>query len=501
MSSDVNGENFLTSISSISQGASIFFVGKVCYQVLVFITSIILTRVLGATNYGIYAYLRVLFSLFSVLTRLGGDKAVLRFIPEYESDPQMQGVMLTLAYLTSLLVGGLVAVGVYYLAPFISHFTIDEPLFVDVLRVGAIVLPFNTLANITYSTFKSIERMDYNVAVSSVVDPLLRLFFVGGAVLLGYSVVGAVAGLVVSGILAFVAASVALVTRTDLNLVGRPSLADSRKYYDFSIPIIFNQIGNFLYNRVDILMVGIFLSGTGVGIYNITVLIAGVLVLPLTAFNQLFPPIASRLYHNGNLNELENIYNTITRWTLTISLFPGLVMIIYSHELLNIFGEEFTQGSLVLILFVVAQLTNCAVGPSGLLLMMTDNHYLTMVNQLSSGVVNIFLNYILIIELGFIGAAVATTSVLISINLLRVFEVWYFEDMVPYDIRYYKPIMAGLISAVLMLLISLLLELYILIIFGGIIGAVAFVSVLYYLGLEPTERKLMNQILSSLLNN
>jgi len=486
-----------SSLDSITNGAGLFFVGKGCYQIIEFLTNLILTRTLGTSLYGIYAYLRVIFSLFRVATRLGGDKAMLRFLPEYEEDSHKQRVMLTLAYTTSIIASFGVALGIYFLAPVISEYTLNDSLFIDVLRIAALILPFNTLSNITFSAFKGIERMDYNVAVSSVIQPTLRLVFVGGAVLLGYSLVGAVAGFVVSGILGFIVGFIFLRKNTDFSSFESPSLDDTRQYYSFSFPLIFNQLGHFLYNRVDILMVGFLLTGAAVGVYNIAVMVAGILALPLTAFTQLFPPIASRLYHGEDWDELESVYSTVTRWIFSLSLFPGIVAIVYANEVLQVFGDGFTRGTPVLTLFVIAQLTNCAVGPSGFFLMMTDHHYLTMLNQLSSGLVNVVLNYVFIMQFGFIGAAVATATVLAGINVIRVLEVWYIHEISPYNIQYYKPILAGAVSALVLYLCSLLLSNYLLIAVGGIAGGLVFISLLYILGIENEERALLNRIWST----
>lgn len=433
----------LASLSTISGGAALFFIGRGFRKMVNLGTNLILTRSLGAGSYGLFAYMTTLFALFRVFTELGSVNSLLQYIPKYEDQPRKQHAVLTLAYLTSLVGSVLVAAVVFVVAPLISRLTLSEPLFVDVLRIGALVLPFNTLANVTYSTFKSVERMDYNVFTSSVIQPLLRLAFVGGAVALGYAVVGVVAAVVVSGILALSVAFAVLARRTSLVRVARPSIEEAKEYYDYSIPLTFTRLGSFLYNRVDIIMIGVFLTGSAVGIYRVSMMLAGILALPTAGFNQLFPPVASRLHHKGRPNELAAVYTTVTRWTFTISLLPALGLVLYADEILRVFGQEFTTGATILGLFVLAQLTHSAVGPSGYLLMMTEHQYVTSANQVVSGVVNAALNYLLILEFGFVGAAVATAAVLATINLVRVGQVWYFEGMFPYDRKFLKPIGAG----------------------------------------------------------
>jgi O-antigen/teichoic acid export membrane protein len=338
--------------------------------------------------------------------------------------------------------------------------------------------------------------MEYNVAISSVVRPLLRLVFIGGAVLLGFSLYGAVAGMVVAGGLTFVIAMAVLLKRTSLAGIESPTRAEAIEYYNFSVPLTFSQLGNFLYNRIDILMIGYFLASSDVGVYNISVMLAGLLVLPLQAFNQMFPPIASKLYHDDEREQLDSVYTTITRWTFSLSLFPAIITVAFSTEILGFFGPEFTRGQLILILFVFAQLTNAAVGPSGFLLMMTDHQYLTLLNHLSSGVLNAVLNVVLILEFGFVGAAMATASVLVGINILRIIEVWYFEGLFPYSLSYYKPIVAGILSSLAIYLLTIPLNGFPLLVSGALLGGVVFLGILYLLGIEESERKMFEDLIS-----
>jgi O-antigen/teichoic acid export membrane protein len=437
----------------------------------------------------------VLLSLFTTFTRLGGDKSMMRFIPEFEDQPRKRQVALTLAYATALFVSTVVAVLIYAFAPLISSVTLDNQLFTEVLRVAAVVLPFQTLSAITYAVFRAIERMDYNVAASSVGEPAFRLLFVGGAVVLGYSLTGAAAGLIVSGVVTFVFAFWIFIEKTNLGLVKTPTAGEAKTYYNFSAPLTLTQLGNFLYNRVDILMIGFLLSGSAVGIYNVAVLLSGLLSLPRTGFGQLLPSVASRLYHQGDHEQLQSVYTTVTRLVFTVSLIPALVLVIYAPELLRVFGEEFVRGQFVLILFVVAQLTNALAGLSGIVLIMADHQYLTLTNQVVAGVLNASLNYVLILRYGFIGAAVATAIVLVGISFIRIVELWYFERIWPYNRSFIKPTIAGLVAAISMSLSKLVFQDYHLLIVGCLVGSSSFAIALYTLGIENEDIRLVRQLL------
>ena len=152
-----------------------------------------------------------------------------------------------------------------------------------------------------------------------------------------------------------------------------------------------------------------------------------------------------------------------------------------------------------MILFTVAQLTNSATRMSGYLLMMTDHQYLTMFNQLFSGVLNVVLNYIFIINFGFLGAAIATASVLTIINVFRVAQVWYHEEIHPCNLSFFKLFIAGVVSTAVMYLISLIFARYALLIIGGLCGAVSFFGVLILFGFETEEKIIFNELYTNLL--
>lgn len=489
-------DHTIDSLQSISRGASLFFVGNAVANASSFLFNLVLTRFLGAHLYGIYAYAAMLVAVCKIFTNLGSDKALLRYLPEHADDSARRNVVVGLASATSLGGSLVAAAALYTFAPTIATLTLDEPLLTDVLRIFALIIVFETLVEIVNSTFRALELLEYQVLIAKISQPLLQLIAVVIALVLGYSLLGAMAALVVATIILFLVAVWLFLSKTSL----RPSLENAGEqaagYYNFSVPLTFKDMGQILYARVDIFMVGLFLSSTVVGIYNIAVLVAGLLVLPLTAFNQLFPPIASRLYSNGKIEELESVYKVVTRWTFTVSLLLAVGAFVYRTELLAIFGEEFTAGAIVLTLFILGQLTNCAAGPSGYLLMMTSHQYVLLVNQWGFGLLNVVLNYYMILNYGMIGAAAATASVLAALNVVRVLEIWYLERLFPYSWSFVKPLVAGAGALIAMELWQLYLTGWSLLIVGGATGTAIYGLALLLMGFEERDKEFFRSVWS-----
>ena len=477
-------QNQMEELRSISIGASFHTLGFCFQKLLRFTTQVILTRGLGPSLYGFYAYGMSLVILFRIIARLGTGKSLLKLIPEHKDSKSSQSWILGLSYLTALCGSLLIGVGLFFAAPLLSSYTLKKPVFVDILQVFGIYLPFRTLSDVTIQIFRSYEQPRYQITVEKILDPGLRLLFIAFALLLGYGITGAAYATLLAGI------GVALIGIASFYYRERlvPRLPSNReditRFYKLSIPLTFKDLGQVLYTRVDIFMVGFLLVSSSVGIYRVAVALSSLLAFPLAAFNQLFPPIASRLYSSGRVDKLEQLYTDVTSIIYTLSVLPTILLIIFAPELLSVFGTKFVEGQSVVTMLAVAQLLNAVVGPCAYVLLMTDHERMIMVNQWLLGVSNAVLNYYLIQQYGIVGAAMATTLTLAGINVIRVGELLYFEGFHPYSIRYWKPTFAGLVTLGSTYLLRFALSGYPLLIIGGVMGTIVFFVVLRSVGVS-----------------
>jgi len=488
-------DSWVSSIRSVTDGAVLHFGSNIVKNGVAFLLSLVLTNVLGANLYGFYTFARRIVNEAQKFTNLGSDIAITRLLSANIDDRAARNRAFTMAYGTSAVVSALGAGLLFVAAPVVSSYTLEDPTFTRALQVFAIAVPFISLAKLGINSFRGLEMPGHQNALRIGVR-LSRLVIISAAVLGGYALMGAVAGFALASVLAFVFVTVVVLARTDLRPTASVFRDDLKEFYNYSLPLSGSKAGSLLYNQIDVFMVGIFLSSTEVGIYSISMLLAGVILLPLSGFNQLFPPVASRLYSEGDIAMLESVFTTVTRWTITATLFVGSVLVLYRREALSLFGDEFVAGTVVLVLFVLGKAVVALSGPSNDLLMMTDHQYMVMVNHWSFGVLNVVLNYVFIVEFGFVGAAIATAGINAVLNIVRVLEVWYFEDMLPYSTRLWKPATAAVGSVAVMYGASFVLSGIVLLTVGSAVGGLVYVGVLLALGIEERDKQMLNDYYS-----
>jgi O-antigen/teichoic acid export membrane protein len=213
-------------------------------------------------------------------------------------------------------------------------------------------------------------------------------------------------------------------------------------------------------------------------------------------------PLISALHDRKDMSQLKILYQTASKWTFTINLPLFLGVVLFSREILSIFGEAFEQGAVALVILSWANLVAFGTGTSGGILDMTGYSKLKFFNSLVATSTTLILNLWLIRSYGLLGAAVATLVAAALINFLRMGEVFHLYRMLPYNVSFLKPILAGLVALVVGLLTRRWIpeaNNYLFIINISILMAVYFL-IIFLLGLSAEDQLILSRFSSRFIN-
>lgn len=121
-------------------------------------------------------------------------------------------------------------------------------------------------------------------------------------------------------------------------------------------------------------------------------------------------------------DRLEQTVAFIIRWTFWSSLALVVVMFITGKFVLGLFGDEFVAAYWALMVVAAGQLVNACAGPVGYLMALTGHERVAARVYGITALINVPLNYLLIIETGLIGAAVATAVTMVIWNIWLGYE-------------------------------------------------------------------------------
>jgi len=480
---------------SVLNGAMSFVVGQVGRKLIGLVTTALLARLLTVEDFGVLMFGLTVVGVVAVFGRLGTSQSLLKLLPKYADDPRKQRRVFTVAVGTVLF--GVVLFGTVLAASadLINDVSIGAEQFPALLQVLVFVMAANVLFEVVVHTFGGLQRIPYKMVVKDGIKPLFRSASILLALYYSTSILGIATTLAV-GLVIGVALSVLLLARVErIWPTAGVTVDDTREFLGFSLPLTLQDGGSVLYKQVDLLMIGLLLSSPEVSAFKIATTVTVYLGLPLRAVNQMFVPLSSEMYENGELKSLNDLFGTVTRLSLTPTLPAAVAVVIYRQELLAVFGSEYTNYAALVVVLTFQYVVLNATGPSGYLLVMTNNQYYQLVNQWVFGILNVVLNYVLILQFGVVGAAVATVTTTVLANVTRAVGVWYLEGMSPIKISILKPLAATLPAAGVMYAFSLQPH-GLAFIVGAFVGGLTYLGALILLGVKKEDQKLIADLLS-----
>ncbi len=416
------GQDFHAHVGRISRQSSIFLAGTIFTAVASYLFKIYVARMLGASALGIYALGMTVTGLVGVFAAVGLPQSATRFVAAYSATGQtakLRGFLYraTLMLVGLQLLGGLVIIAAK--GPIASHLY-HTPVLATYMWYFVALMAVGTFTSFLSEVLAGYRDVTIRTIVVNFAGTPLLIISVVAFVSLGYGLRGYLIGQFISGVL--VLALLAVAARR-LN----PGAASLRPFHyvpiektviSYSVTLLGVQALEFLLAQTDRIALGVFTSTSAVGIYALAVGLTAFVPIALKSINQIFSPTISELHAKGQHDLLLKLYQTLTKWTLGLTIPLAFSVMIFARPLMAVFGHDFESGWPILIIVSAGELINCGVGSVGLLLMMSGEESTALRIQMWLAPIVAMANFITIAIWGLMGAAVVTAATSTLINLL-----------------------------------------------------------------------------------
>lgn len=458
---------------------------------------IYLARTLGASDFGLYALALTLFNILTFSVVFGMDNGAIRFISRHLAERQPDKARATLlttlaiAFGTGLLAAIILAVSAKALAVNLY----GKPALVTSLLFFAAAVPFATVAIVLLSSLQAYQTVRYTILIKYLWEPVAKFVLSAAALWAGYQLIG-----VLSAIVFTLVASAALALHAAWRVafehsITRPILHrhEVKELLSYCFPLAISNLFGVVAPRSDILILGYWTNSQEVGIYLAAFQTAAVMSLVLGAFNTALAPIIGRAWSQQDGCRVKESYQAVSRISATVSLPIFCILIIFTQDILSLFGPVFLGGTTVLIILAVGHLFNSGTGSANTILLMSGHSHLVMTNTVSMGMALLLATAIAIPLWGMTGAAVAASSTFIITNVLRVFQVWKLHRLQPYTWSLIKPSTAAVVSCGVVLIAQQAGDVFPRPFLALILG-VTYLWILVLLGMHEEDRLLLQTL-------
>lgn len=420
----------------ISQSSFRLFLSKTGNSILLFVGTIYFARELAPTQLGVFFLFQALMGLLTIPADFGMRGALEKRLSEGLDPERTLGSALAFKSVLIVFVSG----GILLVQGQIDNY------------LGAPLTPLLVIAIAAEELSKfyiGAVRGELRVGETAPIEFMRRLIWIGLGIALvagGFGVRGIIYGLIAGSVIAFLWAY-----RKCRTGIGRPSVDLTWSLFAYSKYHTVASVGGQIYVWMDLAIVGFFLAGNFVSAYQIAWQVTLLVLLVSKSIALTIFPQISQWNELAATTEIENVISKGISYSLFVSV-PALIGAgIYAVEILQfIFGPEYVIASTVLIVLMVEKLfqsVNDIVEGS---VRAVNRPSLAAKATVVAVTLNLILSPILVISLGFVGAALATTiswfvnTALHTFYLSRLIDLW-----IPYRLISWYVVLSGIMGAVL----------------------------------------------------
>jgi O-antigen/teichoic acid export membrane protein len=382
--------------------------------------SIFLGRTIGAEGLGIISLANTIASLLIVITLFGFNNVIIKNIAISDSNRDWRTIsenIYTSIYFNGILALLIALVGVL-LVPYLVEEIFDIPDLKIPLLIATVMIIPQTFSRIFASGLNGLRK----IWQGNLVNEVLSIWIVGLGLIIFYffkikitlintAIIYAVAKLIVSFVTFFYWKSI-FNYKGEKSLILKPMLKKA-------LPLLLVTGASIIASSTDVLMLGWLTNAKEVGLYSIAAKLSLLMSLFLQVSNSAISPKLASLFALKNITELEVLVKRVTSGLIIIGILFLGNFIFFGDFLLSFWGNEFKEAYYVLIILSVGQFFNISSGCAGLLLVMCGFEKIHGYISLLSLIINLGLNYILILNYGLIGAAIATAITVVFENIIK----------------------------------------------------------------------------------
>jgi len=408
------------------KGASSTFLLKVVGLLVGYGLAIFITNKFGAFVFGQYVTALLIVEILGIISRLGIDTALVRFISRYVHKGASR--LINKLFFKSIAIVTLSAVIFNLLLLFFSDYVAD---FMNLDEEYLLIVSFSFIPLVLFHmNTQAIRGLKKMMSFSFLNNVAITLFtFIIIIVLVAFSsseklpIYAYVMSVFVMTISSYFLWFYHRSKIDDSEHNNSESELSTKALFKVSVPLLLGQSMMLIMGKVDLFMLANMTSSDQVGIYNIALKLSMLAYMGLMAVNSIAAPKFSEIHSSGNVDALKKIVQQSTKTIFWVTLPVIILFLAFPKSILSVFGEEFKLAAMALIILSVSKMFSAISGSVGTFLQMVGKQNVFQNILIFTAIINIALNYVLIPSYGIDGAAFASALSGVIWNVLMIIYI------------------------------------------------------------------------------
>ena len=361
-----------------------------------FFIKIYLIDIVGISEWGKYVSAHAFATAFDTILAIGIPFILLKFLPDYfSSNKEKANRLIQRSINYAFKISFLFLILMYFLTPYFDHYIYKEiEGFYFILFLVSIHAPISILLGIMTSLYRSIFKIKELVLYSTFVTVTLRAVLTFFAFQFTDNIVFFITIELFTGFLAVILLFY-FFNRDQFrlfNIESEENKFDAELVF-YGKKIYANSLASFFGNQSLALVLSIMLPPMEIGVFSILLTITGVSLFLIQNLNKIFAPVISKLYAQGNISELNQMFKKTT-FIINLITLPLTILIIYfSKEILVLYDSTHAILDYLPYLYVLmgARIIALLSGSSGMFMIMAGIEDKELMIQIAKAIIITFL--------------------------------------------------------------------------------------------------------------
>ncbi len=338
-----------------AKGGFDLFLGMAMSTLINAVGVILVVRLLGPSQYGVYTIALVFPVFICLFGDWGSSQVMIKLLARYKNEDKKREIRSILAsgILIQVVLGTSLFFLSYSLAGPLSNNLFNRPEIKSLIEIASITVLASALLNASHSIFVGLEKTRFS-SLTMILHSSLKAIIIPALIFLGLDTYGAVIGytlaFLAAGILGISIVYVAIYRKngkTEGECVG----VTLKNMIKLGIPL---HLSTFQLLPVYTLIAAVYCDNYSIGNYQAAVNFAAYLTFFTTPISTLMFPVFSRLDPVLDQKKLITVFRSSVKYAALLSTPVAMATMVLSKPLVSmLFGSGYVEASLFLTLYSV----------------------------------------------------------------------------------------------------------------------------------------------------
>lgn len=405
----------------------------------------IITKYLGAHNYGIWVQLMLIVALLVPLSMLGLDAAVIRFlVGEKDKEKISEGFFSSTSIVA--LFSLILALFTFLLSDSISFYLFTDSSLSNLIRITGAILVVQSLNQMGLTLFRTFRRIK-TYSILTIFQRIAELLLLAYIVFSGYDLL-----VMLLGVLIIRIAFTSIIFSIIVSSIGftPPHFYNIKAYLSYCLPLMVVLSFAIIISSSDRFVIGYLLGPASVGIYSVSYSISTMIGFIAAPISFVMFPTLTKLWEENDIEGVKSHLKLVFKFfsILTIPIVFGL-SILSKQIILILSTPEFVPAyNLIPIIGAGYFFFACFSQIGEYILFLLKKTKVIGLLFMFFGFLNLVFTFLFVSQIGILGAAIATflSYFFLEISILYIAFKYVFIDLDLFSIM--KSITASAIMSI-----------------------------------------------------